>query len=97
MQLLLSEGEIDKFLRNRVCGRCYGDLVKSFAPNRKYTANCPECGDKWHGATISRITAELREQQAISEYYEIRFDPALADILPPRRTERQIYEDLELQ
>lgn len=89
------DGHIDLFLRRRVCARCYHDLVKHPAPRRLWYALCPDCLDAWHYATISRRTAELRGQQAILDYFEIRFNPALADLFPrPWRSERQILSEL---
>jgi hypothetical protein len=70
------DGEIDKFLQRRVCARCYGDLQKRPAAddspyNHSYEVFCPTCGDAWHYATISILTAEQRGSQAISELHEV--------------------------
>lgn len=89
------DGYVDLFIRRRVCARCYGDLAKQPAPNRKWYAICPVCQDAWHYTTISRRTAEMRGQQAILDYYEIRFNPALADLFPlPWHSERKILAEL---
>ena len=90
-----SDGEIDRFVSNRVCARCYGDLTKFPAPDRAWHAICLNCMDAWRYSTISRRTAEMRGQQAIRDYLSIRFNPALADLFPSRNvSERQILVEL---
>ena len=75
-----NDGEIDRFIKRRVCARCYGDLVKMPAENRTWTAICPSCGEACGGRTISRWTAERRGQVALAEALEVRV--TLADLFP---------------
>lgn len=89
------DGEIDKFIRRRVCARCYGDLMKRPAPKRTWEAYCPECGEAWGGLTISRWTAEHRGQRALSEALEVRV--TLADLFPnphKGKTTEQLIREL---
>jgi hypothetical protein len=91
-----ADGEIDHILMRRVCARCFGHLVKSEAPGRMWYALCPECGEAWHGAHISKRTAERMAEKAKLEYWEVRYSPALQDILPKqeKRTVKKLLEDL---
>lgn len=75
-----NDGEIDGVLRKRVCARCYGDLVKRPAPERKWEAVCLTCGEAWGGTTIARSTAERRGQRALAEALEVR--QTLPDLFP---------------
>ena len=45
--LIFDEAEIGKFIQAHSCGLCGGHLFSMFAPDRKYTAHCPE-----HGAVL---------------------------------------------
>jgi hypothetical protein len=56
--LLFEEGEIDLFIRDNKCGFCGGYLFKRFAPDRKYTANCPEHGEVFEHTKTSEYVAE---------------------------------------
>lgn len=94
------EGHIDLFLRRRVCARCYGDLEsrpsKDYsASNHEYEAYCPECGDAWNYATVSRHYAEHLGQQAIAENWEIKDN--LPDLFPSKhkgKSNDQLLEEL---
>jgi hypothetical protein len=89
------DGEIDRFLRRRVCARCYGDLRKVPADDRKWEAVCLSCGDAWQGATISRKGAERRGQQALAELWEVKAN--LKDLFPnphQNKPTRQILAEL---
>lgn len=83
------DGEIDKFLRDRVCSRCYGELQKKPAEGRLWEAHCPTCGDAWGYTTISRKHAEIKGQEALANYLDVRFDPAYTHILGPREAKSQ--------
>lgn len=76
----LPDGEIDKFIRDHVCARCYSDLSKVPAAERTWQAVCQTCGDAWHGATIRRRTAERRAQQGLAELSEVKHN--LRDLFP---------------
>lgn len=76
----LPEGEIDLFVRRRVCARCYGDLEKRFGPGRNYITHCTACGDAWNGATVSRSYAEGLGQKALAELSEVKYN--LPDLFP---------------
>ncbi len=56
--LLFEEGEIDLFIRDNKCGFCGGYLEKMFAPDRKYTANCPEHGEVFERTKTSEYVAD---------------------------------------
>ena len=56
--LLFEEGEIDLFVRDNRCGFCGGYLFKRFAPDRKYTANCPEHGEVYEHTKTSEYVAD---------------------------------------
>lgn len=90
------DNKIGRILRSRCCARCYGHLVKHPAPERKWYALCPDCGDAWHGAHISKRTVEMIEQKALVDYRDVIFNPALADILPVRehRSEAELISQL---
>lgn len=91
----LPEGEIDLFLRRRVCARCYGDLEKQFGPGRNYITRCAECGYAWNGATVSRSYAERLGQQALGELAEVKHN--LPDLFPnPNRgkSESQLLAEM---
>lgn len=79
------DGEIDLFLRRRVCARCYGDLEKRNAPNysahnHEYEAYCPECGNAWNYATVSKGYAEKLGQAALVQMNEVQHN--LRDLFP---------------
>ena len=58
--LIFEEGEIDIFIRDNSCGFCGGHLFAMHAPDRKYTANCPE-----HGAVMEHThTSNYRAEEA---------------------------------
>jgi len=89
----LPDGQIDFFIRDRVCSRCYGDLSKRPTSERTWEVSCPACGDAWGFTTISRHTAERRGQQALSELYEVKQN--LPDLFPrTQRTEKQTLSEL---
>ena len=69
---IYTDTEIDRIIKHRVCSRCYGDLIKRPTQERKWTAECPSCGEAWGGTTISRFTAEKRGQRALNESLEVR-------------------------
>jgi hypothetical protein len=79
---IYTDEHIGRIILFRCCARCYGHLVKYPAPERKWYALCPNCADAWHGAHISKRTAELIEQKALADYRDVINNPALADILP---------------
>ena len=56
--LLFEEGEIDLFIRDNKCGFCGGYLFKRFAPDRKYTANCPEHREVFEHTKTSEYVAD---------------------------------------
>jgi hypothetical protein len=87
---MFQDGQIDLFLRRRVCARCYGDLAKRPADNRMWQAYCPRCGDAWHGATISSKTAGRRGQAAIAELWEVKRN--LPDLFPKSTNHRPSAE-----
>lgn len=79
------DGEIDQFLVRRVCARCYSELAKRDGPdfsakNHEYEAYCPQCGDAWHYATVSRSYAEQLGQQALANAWEVSRN--LPDLFP---------------
>ena len=89
------DGVIDQMLGRRVCARCYGDLVKNPAPGREWSLECPNCGQAWHGATVSRAYAVRLGQRAAGEYLEVKYNPALRDIFPrEQRSEAELLKEL---
>lgn len=79
------DGEIDLFLRRRVCARCYSELEKQESPdfspaNHEYIAVCPTCQDAWNYATVSRAYAEHLGQVYLSDALEVREN--LRDLFP---------------
>lgn len=89
------DGEIDIFIRQRVCARCYGDLVKRPAEDRMWEAICPMCGTAWGGTTISRWYAERLGQTALQEKVEVAY--TMPDLFPsPHRDKsaEQIIQEL---
>lgn len=97
---IFSEGNIDLFIRRRVCARCYGDLeskpAPDFAPdNHIYLAYCPVCEDAWNYATVSRFYAEHLGQQALADNWEIKAN--LPDLFPnphKGKSEQQLIDEL---
>jgi len=75
-----TDAEIGRFLKHRICARCFEDLQKREAPGRTWEAYCANCGDAWGGRTISRWTAERRGQRALAEALEVRV--TLVDLFP---------------
>lgn len=89
------EGEVDLFIRSRVCSRCYGDLQKRFGQNRLYEVYCPACLDAWGWTTVSRHYAVQLGQRAIESLLDVKYDPDLADLFgQSKRTADQILADL---
>lgn len=76
----LPDGVIDKLIRDNVCARCYGDLVKVPVEGRLWQPVCQTCGDAWGGTTIRRSTAERRAQQALADLIEVKHN--LCDLFP---------------
>lgn len=91
-----SDERIGGIIRFRVCARCYGPLVKYPAPERRWYATCPDCGEAWHGAHVSKAYAEGLAAKAHVDYLDVIFNPALADILPAREkhTEAELVSQL---
>ena len=92
---LLPDGEIEKFVRARVCARCYGDLRISEAPGRLWLADCPRCGTAWKGATVSRKYAEGLGQKGLAEAREVKAN--LPDLFPNvhrGKSTRQVLNEL---
>ncbi|MHC4413302.1 MAG: hypothetical protein ACYSW6_10115 [Planctomycetota bacterium] len=85
--LLFEDGEIDIFIRDKSCGFCAGHLFKKFAPDRKYTAHCPEHGVMYEHTHISKHKAERVEQDTRVGGIELR-EPK------KKRTEQEILSDL---
>ena len=52
------EGEIDIFIRDHACGFCGGHLFAMHAPDRRYTAHCPEHGVVMDHTHTSKYKAE---------------------------------------
>ena len=66
--LLFDEGEIDLFIRDNKCGFCGGYLFKRFAPDRKYTANCPEHGEVFeHTRTSEHVAEEVKRNVRVGK------------------------------
>jgi hypothetical protein len=89
------DAEIDIFLRDRVCSRCYGDLSKRPADKRLWQAFCPTCGEAWGFTTIARSYAEKLGQRAMVELSEVRTN--LPDLFPnphKGKTDKQILAEL---
>jgi hypothetical protein len=87
------EGDIDTFIRRRVCARCYHDLEKKLADDRMYEAVCPICEGAWGYATVSRKYAESLGQKALADYFIVREN--LPDLFPrQKRTEKQLLSSL---
>ena len=95
MNIFFQDGEIDKYTRDHVCARCYGELQKFPAPERKWGVKCPNCGEAWGGTVVRRSTAERRGQSGLAEIREVKTN--LPDIFPnpnKGRTTKDILEDL---
>ena len=94
------DGEIDLFLRRRVCARCYSELEKqeslNFSPsNHEYIAVCPTCLDAWNYATVSRSYAEHLGQVYLSDALDVREN--LRDLFPSPhagKSEEQLLSEL---
>ncbi len=66
--LLFGEGEIDLFIRDNKCGFCGGYLFTRFAPDRKYTANCPEHGEVYeHTKTTVFVADEVKRNARVGK------------------------------
>ncbi len=91
----LPDGDIDAFIRDRVCSRCFGDLQKSPAPGRLWYATCGVCGKEWNYTTIARSTYERRVQQGLAEMGEVRAN--LPDLFPSPhkgKSDKEILKEL---
>lgn len=82
---IFPEGQIDLFIRCRVCARCYGDLESIEAPgyapdNHIFLAYCPTCVDAWNYATVSRKYAEFLGQRALADKWEVQSN--MPDLFP---------------
>jgi hypothetical protein len=62
--LLFEEGAIDLFIRDNSCGFCGGHLFSMHAPDRLYTANCPEHGEVYEHTHTSLFNAEEVKRNA---------------------------------
>ena len=66
--LLFEEGEIDLFIRDNKCGFCGGHLFAMHAPDRKYTANCPEHGEVYeHTKTSEYVADEVKRNTRVAK------------------------------
>lgn len=85
--LTFEQSEIDKFIQRHSCGLCGGHLFSKFAPDRKYTAHCPEHGAMMDHTHTSKYKAEQKEQNERAGKAELR---------QPRkpRSEKEILEEL---
>jgi len=66
------ENEIDIFVRDNSCGLCGGHLYAKHAPDRKYTAHCPEHGVVMEHTKTSKYNAEKTKQGVIDGKHELR-------------------------
>jgi hypothetical protein len=88
------QGEVDIILRDRICARCYGHLLKRDVASNQYEVFCPKCGDEWGGATISKKYAERLGQKALIEYREVKVN--LPDLFNDKtgKSETDLLKDL---
>ncbi len=85
--LLFEEGKIDIFIRDNKCGFCGGHLFSRFAPDRLYTAHCPEHGAMYEHTHTTRYKAEKVEQDIRVGKTELR--------QPEKpRSEKEILDEL---
>jgi hypothetical protein len=70
--IAFDEGEIDKFIRDKSCGFCGGHLFAMHAPDRKYTAHCPEHGAVMSHTSTSKYKAEQMDQNIRAGKAELR-------------------------
>ena len=70
--LTFEEGEIDIFIRDHSCGFCGGHLFTMHAPERKYTAHCPEHGPVMDHTHTTKYKAEQVKQNEMEGKRELR-------------------------
>ena len=70
--LTFDEGEINIFIRDNACGFCGGHLFAMHAPDRKYTAHCPEHGAVMDHTHTSKYKAEQAKQNERAGKAELR-------------------------
>ncbi len=85
--LTFEEGEIELFIRDNSCGLCGGHLFSMHAPDRKYTAHCPEHGAVTEHSHTSKYKAEQAKDNTRAGKSELR---------QPRekRSEKEILKEL---
>ena len=85
--LTFDETEIGKFIRDHSCGFCGGHLFAMHAPERKYTAHCPEHGAVMDHTHTTKYKAEQVKQDTRAAKRELR---------EPRkpRSEKEILKEL---
>jgi hypothetical protein len=70
--LTFDEGEIDLFVRDNKCGLCGSHLFAKHAPDRKYTAHCPEHSAVTEHSHTSGYKADQANQSVIDGRHELR-------------------------
>lgn len=65
-------GAAGKFIRDQRCAFCLGCLVPQFAPDHKYTVECPEHGAIYGHNHIHRADAERVVDGQRTGAFEIR-------------------------
>lgn len=60
----------DKTVRDYVCSRCWGHLLKFPEPERRWIVKCHACGDETPGY-VTKSYAEARRTESLSEAQEV--------------------------